>query len=193
MIKQIGFTLIELVIVILLLGIIAAVAIPKFINIKDDALFATMEAMKGALTSARDLNHSLVEIHPNNKNTNNTIFTSDDGTRFRIRGNYPDGRWENGGIETFADLVDFDEVTYVTINLCPDDGTDWCVRHKALGWFTSRQYTTVSNGRGFVIYPQGYNVNQTRCYVYYFTPNAARITTTGSIPVVRTDTSECES
>lgn len=190
--KEKGFTLIELIIVIIILGILAAVAIAKFINIKNDANIATMEAMKGVLSSARDLNHSLVEINPSNKNTNNTIYTNENGTRFRIRGNYPDGRWENGSIETFADLVDFDEMTFVTTNLCPDDGTDWCVRHKALGWFTSRQYTSAANGRGFVIYPKGNNVNQTRCYVYYFTPNAARLTTTGVIPIVRVDTSGCE-
>lgn len=190
--KANGFTLIELIIVIIILSIIAAVAIPQFINLKDDAQIATMSAMKGALTSARDLNHSLVEINPSNKNTNNNIYNSDDGTRFRIRGNYPDGRWENNNMETFSELVHFDEVTFVTTNECPVSGTDWCVIHKALGWFSNRQYTSATDGRGFVIYPKGYNVNQTRCYVYYFTPNAARIATTGTMPIVQIDSSECD-
>ena len=39
--KQQGFTLIELVIVIIVLGIIAAFAVPKFINLSSDARLAS--------------------------------------------------------------------------------------------------------------------------------------------------------
>ncbi|WP_283164153.1 type II secretion system protein [Shewanella corallii] len=53
--KQRGFTLIELVVVIIILGILAVVAAPKFINLKHDALVSTIENMEGQLKSANNL------------------------------------------------------------------------------------------------------------------------------------------
>lgn len=48
--KEKGFTLIELVIVLILLGFLAAVAVPKFVNLFDDA---KKSAVKGAVASVR--------------------------------------------------------------------------------------------------------------------------------------------
>ncbi|TWX49195.1 type II secretion system protein [Colwellia hornerae] len=56
--KQAGFTLIELVIVIVILGILAATAAPKFIDLTGDARSSVVEAVKGSLNSAADLAHS---------------------------------------------------------------------------------------------------------------------------------------
>ncbi|WP_017220733.1 prepilin-type N-terminal cleavage/methylation domain-containing protein [Moritella dasanensis] len=47
MYKNKGFTLIELVIVIIVLGILAAVAIPRFINIQQDARIAVIKGIAG--------------------------------------------------------------------------------------------------------------------------------------------------
>lgn len=50
--KQAGFTIVELVVVIALLGILAAVALPRFLNVTDDAHAASNEGTAGALRSA---------------------------------------------------------------------------------------------------------------------------------------------
>ncbi|MDO6566695.1 prepilin-type N-terminal cleavage/methylation domain-containing protein [Alteromonas sp. 1_MG-2023] len=49
---QKGFTLIELIIVIVLLGILAVTAAPKFLNLQDDARDSVLQGMAGSLESA---------------------------------------------------------------------------------------------------------------------------------------------
>lgn len=46
-----GFTLIELTVVILLISLLAAVALPRFLNMKDDAEAAAMQAIAGGFTT----------------------------------------------------------------------------------------------------------------------------------------------
>ncbi|OQK62680.1 putative membrane protein [Vibrio vulnificus] len=47
-----GFTLIELVVVMIILGILSVTAAPRFLNLQSDARKSTLEATKGALESA---------------------------------------------------------------------------------------------------------------------------------------------
>jgi MSHA pilin protein MshA len=56
--NQAGFTLIELVIVIVLLGVLSAIAVPRFVNLEDDAQRVTLSSTAASLTSAMNINYA---------------------------------------------------------------------------------------------------------------------------------------
>jgi len=56
--NQKGFTLIELVVVIVVLGIIAAIAIPRYVDITHEARLSAVQGVAGGLASASAINYA---------------------------------------------------------------------------------------------------------------------------------------
>ncbi|MDC5847638.1 type II secretion system protein [Vibrio tubiashii] len=61
--RQGGFTLIELVVVIVILGILAVTAAPRFLNLQGDAREASLEGLRGAVASAMGISYGRAAIN----------------------------------------------------------------------------------------------------------------------------------
>ncbi len=79
--KQSGFTLIELVIVVVILGFLAVTAIPKFLDLTDQAKQANIEGMAGGFATAVSLARAQWEAEGRPKDATNRNSVDYDGAQ----------------------------------------------------------------------------------------------------------------
>ena len=165
-----GFTLIELIVVVSILGILSITALPRFFDISNEALVTKLNSMKNNLESATYRVYAKALLAE--KITGTQTITID-GDMITINSGYPIGNWDG----TVRHILNFSLIGN-SANNCP---YDWCGRGNAR---TLPGGLTSSNGRGVKVTPFGYN-HMDLCGVNYMNHYD------GTFPQIEVLTSEC--
>ncbi|PSW07334.1 type II secretion system protein [Photobacterium lipolyticum] len=145
--KQGGFTLIELVTVIVILGVLAVTAAPKFMNLQSDARKSTLSGMKGAMSAAITQVYGLSALAGTDHEESAKLLVS--GEDVSTVYGYPKSDFKNAWSKILN--AEFGEVPY-------DDAT----KHEWM-WHNP-------GGKGLYIMPRGYSNKSQSCWVMYFHP-----------------------
>ena len=118
--KLAGFTLIELIIVIVILGIMAAYAVVKFMNIDKEAREATVESMRGTMISASDIVNALASTKGTESDAEGEYVISRGAKVYLGLSDYPLA--DSTGIGAALSLDGFDCEEVVDSYVCEREG-----------------------------------------------------------------------
>lgn len=171
--KAKGFTLIELIIVIVILGILAVVAAPRFVEYSTDAKIASLESMKASLKAGAEFAYAKAVIEGK---TSGLQSIEDNGDTISLNEGYPRAVFRTG----VRYIVNLDDSDFVNSNVVCEE--DWC----GLGNQSSLPsgVSIASGGRVTKLFLRGYTY-QDECGVYYIN-NAD-----GNSPIIGLETNEC--
>ena len=170
---QKGFTLIELIVVIVLISILAGIVVPRFIDLQKDATIAKLEAMAGAMESGVDLVNAKAILENRIEGTD-TIDVG--GATMSLASGFPSAHWNN----SVRYLVQLDNESFSTfVEICAED---WCGKGNQTS--TPGGVSLVLPARVAKAYPRGYSYND-ECGVYFINR------TDGSKPEIGIETADC--
>jgi len=151
--KQTGFTLIELVIVVIILGLLGAAAIPRFINATDDARDASVEGVAGGFASAVGLVRAEWEL--SGRPDGATDITYDTIALDVTDTGYPASL--SGDEDTIADM-DVDACQEIFDNILQSSPSSTSVQSTALTYNNERYIVNIDSGLCEYVLAENINV-----------------------------------
>ena len=159
--KQQGFSLIELVIVIVILGILAATAIPRFLNVTDDAEDASVDGVSGGIATAVSFVRSQWEV---DGRSNASVVL--DGTNISLdrRFGFPTGLTSGSNVVSATGMTDV-SCQEVFANILQNAPRNVLVTQDARNQRYTARVVTGAGGNGVAI--DGTTVNNLDLCVYH--------------------------
>ncbi len=167
-----GFTLIELVVVIVILGILAVTAVPKFIDLTSNAKTSVINAVKGSIDSMDNQVYAKAVILGIQKHDRNSSTSSTDPQGgFVYGGNFIQTiyghpwLYDTTALEYLLDASVSDEGSNNTTKVCSDTH-DFCVMMFNGTSAPASVGVSFQPGNAIVVYLPSYKVED-NCFAYY--------------------------